>query len=581
MPNKSKGILIASIGFIIAAISWFSDLFRHRPIEFGPVQISIGLFGFFVIFFGCYTAQKKDILEIKKIIEEFQKNPRKAITNTLLIITIIFLSIHPIKYIISWITFPYPIEYREVASILPAVSFSNGINPYALNNFPENMYVYGPMYPILLSVFLSFGKNPFLIARCLNLLFLLLFLLLSYWYLRNRKASIISSLIGILILLNSMCFIWQINGARPDTPAIFFGFLAFIFLFKRQKIGLLDLILCSLLCIISYHFKQYMVFSSFIIATYLFLYVSKKSGVIFILSCIILGAASFLLFYKSLPMYYNYSVIHHLPVHDINYTEHMVQQAKDFFDYYWVLCLFYPLSIHRKIIKSKIVEFNKSDFIKGFNEPLLRKYHIDFFDIGVFLSLFILTIWIGRRGGNEYTYYGELLLPYLVYATIPEIEGFFNSFSHRIGIQFVFLFFCIFPLRATYQPNYEYSKAGFERLITIESQCKDIYDKTPLASFYKVIHNIKPVYNSGQSEYAVTTMPKYAGILGSLSRYNDDEISLRISNWNEIISNSVDNKQFDCIFSDNSTQIDGYQFDTEIPNILGRTVYLFIPEYDK
>ena len=150
--------------------------------------------------------------------------------NIIVFSVIALLLVYQLKYVAGFLSFPYPLEYREVAIVSPALAFANGINLYSFENFPEHIYLYGILYPLTLSPFVSLGEHPMLIARAYNVFFLAAFLGLSFWIFRKRNASITSALIGVLILLNSICYIWTMNGARPDAPALFFSFLGFYFL---------------------------------------------------------------------------------------------------------------------------------------------------------------------------------------------------------------------------------------------------------------------------------------------------------------------------------------------------------------
>ena len=148
---------------------------------------------------------------------------------------LIILLIYPLKYIVNFVTFPYPLEYREAAMISPAIDFSKGINPYTIANYPDHIYLYGVLYPLMLTPIVNLFEHPILAVRIINAVFLVLFLGMSVWIFRKRNASYISILIGIIILLNSFCYIWFINGARPDIIGLFFAIAGYCILIERQS----------------------------------------------------------------------------------------------------------------------------------------------------------------------------------------------------------------------------------------------------------------------------------------------------------------------------------------------------------
>ena len=68
MTNKWKGIFLYILGVLILFISTFSDHISGRPLNFGPKQIALTIFGFAMIYLGRYiqSIKTKDIyLSIK------------------------------------------------------------------------------------------------------------------------------------------------------------------------------------------------------------------------------------------------------------------------------------------------------------------------------------------------------------------------------------------------------------------------------------------------------------------------------------------------------------------------------------
>jgi len=337
MTNKRKGIFLYILGVLILFISTFSDHISGRPLNFGPKQIALTIFGFAVICFGRYiqSIKTKDIyLSIKN-----KLLPHKYIISVIIFVSIILLLIYPLQYIYNYLFFPFPLEYRDAASIHASVAFSNGINPYNLQNFPENIYVYGLMFPLVLAPFINLVDHPLIAAKGIEILFLIMLLYTSFRIFRKQKASIISSLIGILILFNSACFIWHINGTRPDVPGLFFCIFAYYVISKKEP-DINQIFLCALSCVLSFYFKQYMIFSALIVAIYLFFYISKQKGLVFIIITTTIGLFSFLLVKTYFPLYYEYSILHFTK--NIYPTiNHMEMQTKFFLRYYWMFCFIY------------------------------------------------------------------------------------------------------------------------------------------------------------------------------------------------------------------------------------------------
>src|SRR4030042_4096887 len=273
------GFLISLIGLLLLVLTFFLDFFTGKPQLIGPVQKILIFFCLAILCLGILFLRKRDQGKSAAQNNKIYKND--LLINLLLITVIILFLINPIQFTINFLTFKFPFEYRDAASIQAAVDFSRGINPYSIENYPDHIYLYGILYPLIMAPFIKFVAHPILIARFMDVLFLFLFLCISFWILRKRNTSIISSLIAVLILLNSFCLIWFINGSRPDTSGLFFSLLGITFIIKDPH-KIINILLCAFFSVISFYFKQYMVFSALLVALYLFLFVSKQKGILFV-----------------------------------------------------------------------------------------------------------------------------------------------------------------------------------------------------------------------------------------------------------------------------------------------------------
>jgi hypothetical protein len=574
MDNKKKGLLFCLLGGGLL-LSIFLDFIRRRPLVFGPAQISLFFVSIAIICLGLLILCIPDI-KVSQIFAALKKIlPYNVFFNIIILAAIMLLLIYPLQYIINLLSFPYPLEYRDAASVYSAIAFSKGINPYNLQNFPQYIFLYGLMYPLLQAPFISLVDHPLLVARGIEVLFLVLFLGMSFWIFRKRNASIISSLIGVLILLNSICYIWKINGARPDASGLFFAFLGFCFLLKGEP-DTIRILLCALSCVISFYFKQYMIFSTLVVSVYLILFVSKQKGFLFIAATITLGLVSFLTIRCFFPLYYEYSIMR--GALSVGTTAYMVKQSKDFLGYYWILCFLYLFYLHktfsvfgfRRLIEIRLMPFNlKAPFIRGGS--------VDLFNVGIIVSVLILTFSLGRNDGNIYTYYGELLLPFLLYLIIPKINELFKINLHQNLIQVLILAFCVFPFRVNYSTDFTSYQNAFSVLSQYADRCTNIYDETPLIALYKIEHKMYPVYNNGQIEYAQSVIPDRENIFGKLSVLPAELFDQQLLEWNNDIESSIKNQKFDCIFTENEQEIKNYKLVERIENVLGRTIYVQVP----
>ena len=558
-------------------------LFPGKTFEGRAILFQILLLGTYLLFFVSlffifiFLLEKLFVyarIDLRILDELFSTNYK----NIFMLLIILVLLIYPLQYLVNFLSFPYPLEYREVAIIAPATAFANGINVYDVENFPEHIYLYGILYPLTLAPFIHLGDSPILVARAYNVFFLLAFLILSFWLLRKQRASIRAALIGCLILLNSMCYIWAINGARPDAPALFFSFLGFYFLLNRN-FDSLGILLAVISCLISFYFKQYLLFSSVVITVFLFLFISKGKAYLFVVTIAILGAISFLATRFFFPLYYEYSILHHIVISAVSVSAtRMENQTIAFIGYYWVIFGVYFFYLYRETSAFDLERLKKNHFsLFDIKEPLFRYANVSIFDIGTIAAVIVLIFWLGKHNGNIYTYYGELLLPFLLYLIIPKLDSLFKFETSRVLIQIMILIFCVFPFRLNYVKDYESWRDTFSTITAYAGNCENIYDQTPLVAFYKIDNNLFPIYNNGQIEYASTVIPDRGTLFGRMSLFSGEYLDAQLLSWQDAVLENLGQQKFDCVFSEAIQQIENYEQMVEIPFVLGRKIYLYVP----
>ena len=185
MLKKILGILliIVGIGSIFFALSM--DYIRGVIIHFGLSQVILLLFGFFPIGMGFYLLYGKQAIDFSySIINRFYQIilainkvlPFKIIFILAVVMLTLISLVNPIKFSFNYLTYPYPFEYRDAAEIHAAKGISQGINLYSLENYPEHIYLYGILYPALLSIFINLAHHPILVAKIFELVFLVILL---------------------------------------------------------------------------------------------------------------------------------------------------------------------------------------------------------------------------------------------------------------------------------------------------------------------------------------------------------------------------------------------------------------------
>jgi hypothetical protein len=499
-------------------------------------------------------------------------NRKSRAIGLLFVLLILILAIVPAAYLVSFLRFPYPLEYREAASIVDANAIHSGINPFTLNAYPGDMYTYGLIYPFMISPWINVIQPLVLIPRLIDFALLLLTVFLVFALLRFKKATLTGSLIGSLILLNALCLVLKINGSRPDIPAVFFSLLG-IFIVIKKGTAFRWLFLSALCAIFCFLLKEYLVIPLCLLVVHVFLFQSKKSGIAFlgILSCL-LGVSAIIIRF-AFPLYLRYAILYPLYILSNN-PGHMIMQVTTFIQWYGILCLIFFGSILYKLWRGLNSGNRKWNInLSSWDQPLLEGITVDFFDWGFVLIMAILMISIAQNTGNFHTYFQELPLPFLIIAVMPAIEQLIKPILVK-NIAFALCLFSLIPLSAGYQTTFDQYAKAYQLMESKMDQCHQIYG-SPLTDLYLLRRNMSPIYDNGLSEYGFTVIMSKNKIFQKILGGNDGQLENKWNLWNQSVEEQVKNQAFDCIVVDSQTKkigdvliADYYVPESEIPDVL-------------
>lgn len=501
----------------------------------------------------------------------------------LFLLIIGLLAIYSIIFIINFLTFPFPLEYRDSAVVSAARDISQGINFYRLYAYPDHIYLYGFLYPLLIAPFYNLFDHPILAARLIDVFFLGLFLAMSFDIFRNRGASIISSLIGLLILANSTCLIWKIDGSRPDISGLFFAILALYILMKRG-FSPFNLLLSAAVSVTGFYFKQYMLFSVIVITVFLFLFQSKKKALIFGIAASVMLVSSFLLAWHFLPLLYEYTILHHIIAEQVD-MEKLINEIKDFFNYYWPLIFVFFYVSFRKLsfsLRQKPPQV-KLNFTSPYM-PMIEGLRMSLVTVGFLVSSLLLIFVLGGHRGNTYIYFGELLLPFLLFITIPGLDRWITDKSLLAIAQFMILLFAVFFFLPVVAIDFDGYRQDFEDLYARAAECVEIYDMTPLIAMYKIEEERYPIYSNGHRVFASATIAEPNSISSKITRIQPETLKEQLAEWNRMAAIRVEDQEFDCIFTDSEypiDEIDDYKKIDEFDSLRRRKVFLWVPAETK
>lgn len=357
---------------------------------------------------------KKTIPGFASTLLRHQRSPLliKAVVILLIILTLHFICVHS-----KIITFPYQLELREGNTQLTTHAFLNGINPYAIPNNPLYINIYGVLFNLVMLPFAKLMGNTLQLHRLLNGFFILIQAAIIIKVMRTQKSS-------WLVALLAACFIWlgqlyfSTPLARPDALGGILFLLA-IFIPWLHQFDFKSLTLSIVLGVLAYQTKFYFLLSIVIIASYLFLFVSKKRAIIY---SIVAGAFFFLnifILYLNFDTYFVNSLYVSSGSLSMNF-EKMFEQLSKFFRDYWGLLVFAFFMLngfhldHYKKALSKI----KIDF-KHINAPALpAKPNF----IGFCLTITLLIVVLILNNGTSQVYYYHLVTPFFIILMMSKID---------------------------------------------------------------------------------------------------------------------------------------------------------------
>jgi hypothetical protein len=218
---------------------------------------------------------------------------------------------------------PYQIEFREGASQVMTSFLLKWENPFTFENQPLGINNYGLGYNLAVLPFAALLGNTLRVHRLVTFIFILLSSLTGAFTIYKIRRNISLALAcGAFIMIGLMGRAGI--GAFPSAMGTLLFLLAVLIPFLRSfdNTGLALSILFSL---VAFYTKAYFVLAFGIVASYLFLFISKKKGTAYILSFLGLFAVSFAAVRFNFPLYFINTVIGNVS-NTFNTAEHLIAQ---------------------------------------------------------------------------------------------------------------------------------------------------------------------------------------------------------------------------------------------------------------
>ncbi len=435
------------------------------------------------------------------------------------------------------ISMPYQIEYREGAAQLLTQVLLRGGNPFSSAYQPLAFNNYGIVYNLVAFPFAAWFGNTLAVYRSINLLFILFSCaLVAFTIIQvygDRYFGFASGVFVGMALLSRGGL-----GAFPGALGEFL-FLAAVLIPLLRRFDPSALILSAVLSVILYYTKPYFVLSFGIVATYVFVFVSKRKGLLYSFSFGVL----FVLSYLFVRYYLKYYFIDTFIGNESNtkssvaiLTVQLVEWLREFYPAIVLGLLVLVLSAAAAWRPSALPRID----LRALDQPLVASSvsYFAFFFLVCFLAFCLI---LGQYSGGILTYLFQIVV-------IPFFLWLLQALQPRTRLALlapgVLLFNMILFGLIWFQPALLEQKdsMAWARLFQYVDQSKNILNSPVIASEMVRI-GLQPV-DSGQTEYFYHVKP-YPD--DKLIGPNYDEVKAAGKQFKDSIHNSVTRGNYDAI----------------------------------
>ncbi len=336
------------------------------------------------------------------------------LSRTLLFIGVILSFLWSGYFMYRVIHIPHQITTLEGTASVHTWYFLRGGNPYSLENQPIGITLYGMMYNLIVLPFAALFGNTLMVHRTVNFVFILLSSFMFFYVIYRNRRNIFLALTCSAFVMISLAGVQGLGGisAYPAPTGAFFFFAAifapFLFSFDTKS-----LVFSILLTLAGFYTKPYFLLSFGIVASYVFLFVSPKKGLIYSLAFFIVSLFSILVIKHIFPFYF-VGVIWANVSQATRALEHLLNQLRSLITTFLPLLIIILMAfvVHGRINGGGINLIKKSYRINisRWNEPVFGySPGYIFYTFGV--SLLAFTTILGWHGPNPLGYAYQLVVP--------------------------------------------------------------------------------------------------------------------------------------------------------------------------
>ena len=421
-----------------------------------------------------------------------------------------FFMIRLVIYAVTIVATPVPVEYREGAFLLSTEFLLQGINPYSVENHPLSINVYGLVYNLAVLPFAALFGNTLSVHRALSVLCVLLACALITHRLLLRDASLLFAISGGMILMASLLF-HVTPVTRPDALG-FLLFLLAVLISEHFGFNRSSLVWSAFLGVLAFFTKQYFLLSLGIVASFVFLFVSKAKGIIYLLGAAVVIVVVLTLLQLTGEYYLLDTILHHIFLAGGS-TSMMVSQLIYFSLVYSPILIILAITlIERKLLKTasstsglEDKTVSKSGFkldISHLNKPLLS-FHVDLSWWAFLITTLAVVFSLGQHLNNYVVYLFQLMTPFLVIGVFQYLGRQKKLYPFLAVLALTNLY--IINAYVLYPNHPQQYQANWNRIIELTGQGEHILNSPAIAPL--LIEQGKQIVDSGENEYFYATRP--------------------------------------------------------------------------
>lgn len=317
-------------------------------------------------------------------------------------------------FALATVGIPHPIEYREGAAQVVTQLLLAGRNPFTIENQPLGMTNYGILFSLTAWPVAALLGNTLAVHRSITLLFLVLnaYLIARIAYSSTRQLAL--SLVGAELVMAALAARGGVGGLPSSMGAFFFtAAIAAPYVRGFDRWGLLLSAAASLL---AFYSKPYFVLGFGIVAGYVFLFVSKKAGLLYGLGFGALATLSAFLVSRSMPLYFYDTVFSNMAHTAEREPAHIFAQLRQLVVEFLPLVVAGILTLGQNLTRPTSGPPGKAATgwreLLSLDRPLIA-WRMDYFAFASVCAVLAFVSILGPHPENYMNYAYQLLVPVL------------------------------------------------------------------------------------------------------------------------------------------------------------------------